>query len=143
MTGRTALIAGFICPEVLCDMLTQQELMDRTKPMSRDPRLLLIIIFVSLCLLYILLMFSTPALSQDQMNCNDRNSVRSLLSSKYQEELIHLGTTNNKSMVEVYHSEINDSWTIVITTYQNGAFISCLIAAGEGWRNARTTDPQT
>lgn len=76
-------------------------------------------------------LFSTAALAQTQPQCNERDNVLSLLAKKYQETPIAAGVTNTGGLVEVLTDGKGGSWTIIVTTPQG---MSCLVAAGEGWR---------
>lgn len=76
------------------------------------------------------LVLSAPALGQPQ--CNDRDDVLELLSKKYKETPIAAGVTNTGGLVEVLTDGESGTWTIIVTTPQG---MSCLVAAGEGWRN--------
>ena len=74
--------------------------------------------------------------------CNYRDKVLSHLASKYQETPVAVGLANGDGLVEVLTTSDGDTWTIIVTTPQG---MSCLIAAGEGWRNMEPTslDPET
>lgn len=83
--------------------------------------------------------------AQAAQQCNERDDVLNLLSSKYSEGRVAFGVTNNGGLVEVLKSGPNaksDTWTIIITTSKG---VSCLVAAGEGWRDMEQVaqDPQT
>ncbi|MCG8360080.1 MAG: hypothetical protein MI920_31325 [Kiloniellales bacterium] len=87
---------------------------------------------------------STAAQAQ-QNQCNQRDNVLKLLSNKYSESRVAVGVTNNGGLVEVLKSAPQakaDTWTIIITSPQG---VSCLIAAGEGWRALEqlAQDPET
>lgn len=66
-----------------------------------------------------------------QPQCNDRKQVLDLLAQKYKEAPIASGVTNNGGLVEVLTNAKGGTWTIIVTTPQG---VSCLVAAGEGWR---------
>ena len=73
--------------------------------------------------------------AQAAAQCNPRDDVLKLLSNKYAESQVAFGVTNNGGLVEVLKSgpgAKSDTWTIIITTPQG---VSCLVAAGEGWRD--------
>ncbi len=72
---------------------------------------------------------ASSAMAQPQ--CDKRESVLDLLSDKYKEAPVALGVTNNGGLVEVLSSGKGDTWSIIVTTPQG---MSCLVAAGEGWR---------
>ncbi len=85
-------------------------------------------------------LFPWSVLAQSQ-NCNERDKVLELLAKKYHETPIALGVTNTGGLVEVLTSEKDSTWTIIISTPQG---ISCLWAAGEGWREIEreATEPE-
>ena len=90
------------------------------------------------------ILFSTAAQAQ-QNQCNQRDDVLELLSNKYSESRVAVGVTNNGGLVEVLKSgqeAKSDTWTIIITSPQG---VSCLVAAGEGWRDMEqlALDPET
>jgi len=76
-----------------------------------------------------------------QPQCDERNNVLELLAKKYKETPIAAGVTNTGGLVEVLTDTKSGTWTIIITTPQG---MSCLVAAGEGWRNfdPLPTDPE-
>ena len=78
-----------------------------------------------------LAVFSSAAAAQSQSQCNTRDSVLSLLASKYKEAPVAVGVTNTGGLVEVLSTGDGNTWTIIVTTPQG---MSCLVAAGEGWR---------
>ena len=88
----------------------------------------------SLLLGAVIAIYSTTAFAQSQ--CNDRDSVIALLSSKYKELPVALGVTNTGGLVEVLSTDKGDTWTIIVTTPQG---LSCLVAAGEGWHALEQT----
>jgi len=83
--------------------------------------------------------FSTPASAQPQ--CDQRENVLQLLSKKYKESPVAVGVTNNGGLVEVLSTDQGATWSIIVTT-PNG--MSCLVAAGEGWRDVEqaSLDPE-
>ena len=76
-----------------------------------------------------LALLSSTAAAQSQ--CNDRDKVLGLLAQKYKEAPVASGVTNNGGLVEVLTDTKGGTWTIIVTTPQG---VSCLVAAGEGWR---------
>lgn len=87
----------------------------------------------------------TTVAQAQQGQCNQREDVLKLLSEKYKESRIAFGVTHNGGLVEVLKStkeSKEDTWTIIITSPQG---VSCLVAAGEGWRKMEEllTDPET
>ncbi len=77
-------------------------------------------------------MFATPALAAPQ--CGPRATVLGHLAQKYQETPVAAGVTNAGGLVEVLTTGDGETWTIIVTTPQG---ISCLVAAGEGWRTLK------
>ena len=80
----------------------------------------------------------TQALPQQ---CDDRDAVLELLAEKYREAPVAFGVTNSGGLVELLTSAPDsegDTWTIVITTPMG---LSCLVAAGEGWRALERANP--
>jgi len=75
---------------------------------------------------------ASTAMAQAQPQCNNRDNVLELLAKKYQETPIAAGVTNTGGLVEVLTDHKSGTWTIIVTTPQG---MSCLVAAGEGWRN--------
>ncbi len=75
-------------------------------------------------------LFASTAMAQPQ--CNERDNVLKLLAKKYKETPIAAGVTNTGGLVEVLTDHNSGTWTIIVTTPQG---MSCLVAAGEGWRN--------
>ncbi len=75
---------------------------------------------------------ASTAMAQAQPQCNNRDNVLELLAKKYQETPIAAGVTNTGGLVEVLSDHKSGTWTIIVTTPQG---MSCLVAAGEGWRN--------
>ena len=77
-------------------------------------------------------LIASTAMAQAQPQCNNRDNVLALLAKKYQETPIAAGVTNTGGLVEVLTDIRSGTWTIIVTTPQG---VSCLVAAGEGWRN--------
>ena len=72
---------------------------------------------------------STSAAAQPQ--CDQRDSVLKILQQQYKEAPVALGVTHNGGLVEVLSTGNGTTWSIIVTTPQG---MSCLVAAGEGWR---------
>ena len=77
-------------------------------------------------------LIASTAMAQAQPQCNKRDNVLALLAKKYKETPIAAGVTNTGGLVEVLTDIKSGTWTIIVTTPQG---VSCLVAAGEGWRN--------
>ncbi len=75
---------------------------------------------------------ASTAMAQGRPQCNERDNIIELLAKKYQETPIAAGVTNTGGLVEVLTDTKGGTWTIIVTTPQG---MSCLVAAGEGWRN--------
>ncbi len=84
---------------------------------------------------------ASTAMAQGQPQCGERDNVLMLLAKKYQETPIAAGVTNTGSLVEVLAAHKGDTWSLIVTTPQG---MSCLVAAGEGWRDMKqsTLDPE-
>ena len=80
-----------------------------------------------------------PAFSAPQ--CQQRDAVLQILEQKYKEAPVALGVTHNGGLVEVLSTGNGSTWSIIVTTPQG---ISCLVAAGEGWREMEqvAVDPE-
>jgi len=91
-----------------------------------------------------LAIFSATALSSTaaaEPQCDERDNVLKLLSKKYKESPVAIGVTNNGGLVEVLSATKGSTWSIIVTTPKG---MSCLVAAGEGWRDieAASLDPE-
>jgi len=71
-----------------------------------------------------------PAQAQRQQ-CDERTKVLGHLAKKYQEAPVAIGVTSAGGLVEVLSTGDGNTWTIIVSN-PNG--VSCLLAAGEGWR---------
>jgi hypothetical protein len=78
-----------------------------------------------------LAVFSFPAYSAP-MPCSAREDVLSQLAAKFHEAPTNGGITNAGGILEVTRSEDGATWTVIVHM-PNGS--TCLIAAGEGWRD--------
>jgi hypothetical protein len=72
---------------------------------------------------------ASTAMAQPQ--CDQRDSVLELLAQKYKEAPVAIGVTHNGGLVEVLSTGNGTTWSIIVTTPTG---MSCLVAAGEGWR---------
>ena len=79
-----------------------------------------------------------PAAAHAEPQCNTRDKVLSQLKELYGEDPIALGVTHNGGLIEVLSN--GKTFSIIISSPQG---MSCLVAAGEGWRQfgPRTPDP--
>ena len=69
--------------------------------------------------------------------CDQRVRVIGHLAQKYKEAPVASGVTSSGGLVEVLTTGDGATWTIIVSM-SNG--ISCLVAAGEGWRQVPRTD---
>jgi hypothetical protein len=76
-----------------------------------------------------------PAYSQTgPQQCDERSRVLKHLAKKYKEVPVALGVTGSGKLIEVLRDNSekgNHTWTIIETSPQG---VSCLLAAGDGWR---------
>ncbi len=84
----------------------------------------------------LMLALVNPTWGQNQL-CAARVKVLGHLAKKYGEAPVAIGVTNKGGLVEVLTSVGGDTWTLIVTTPQG---ISCLVAAGEGWRTKDRDD---
>ncbi len=82
------------------------------------------------------LLWPTGAAAQEQ--CNARDDILELLAKKYGEARIAAGVSNTGGLVEVLTNFESGAWTIIVSK-PNG--ISCMVAAGEGWRSFEPVKP--
>jgi hypothetical protein len=78
---------------------------------------------------------TTPVVAQQPQQCDKRPLVIERLSSKYAEVTIGAGVTSSGRLVELLASPDGATWTIIITNQG----VSCLVGAGEGWRQYERT----
>src|SRR3546814_11742324 len=64
--------------------------------------------------------------------CGEHKDVKQLLLQKYNESPVGLGITSQGGLVEVPTASDGATWSIIVTMPDG---LSCLIAAGEGWRS--------
>jgi len=74
---------------------------------------------------------SLPATAAAQMRCGERETVIAQLRDRYGETQRSAGFQEGRGIVEIYANEDSGSWTILLTTPEG---VSCLMAAGEAWR---------
>ncbi len=82
-------------------------------------------------------MLASPAAGQS-IPCNDRAVVLKVLADKYGEARVGAGVTNRGYMIELLISKGGETWTLIVSQTND---VSCIIAAGEGWRS--TVQPKT
>lgn len=64
------------------------------------------------------------------MNCATRDSIATALSINYGEQPVSGGLQGDNRLVEIFVSEKDNTWTILVTE-TNG--VSCIVAAGTNW----------
>ena len=79
----------------------------------------------------VVVLWSLPALAQQQPPCVKRADFLKHLRANYDESPVAMGLTAGGGLLEVIVSETG-TWTIIVTT-PNG--ISCGVATGEGWES--------
>ncbi len=72
--------------------------------------------------------------AQARQQCDERTKVLGHLANKYQEAPVAIGVTSSGGLVEVLSTGDGNTWTIIVS---NPDGVSCLLAAGEGWRAIR------
>ncbi len=75
-------------------------------------------------------LIATPATAAPPI-CAERDDFLTQLAQKYGETPVGIGVTTTGGLVEVLSDVKDGTWTIIVTTPQG---MSCLVAAGEGWR---------
>lgn len=95
------------------------------------------ILVIGSLLLSFLLMSVGNAYAAPQ--CNERDKVLGLLNKKYQEQPVAFGVTNTGGLIEVLTADGGKTWTIILSMSDG---ISCLLAAGEGWRWLKRVKPE-
>lgn len=99
-----------------------------------------------LCLFAQLVLQPTPVFAASPPQCQPRDKILSILAKKHKEAPVAFGLTNKGGLVEVLKSTPDadhDTWTIIITSPDGK--ITCLVAAGQGWRGIeqKLLDPET
>ncbi|WP_235962671.1 hypothetical protein [Jannaschia marina] len=75
-------------------------------------------------------LLAAPALAQTQANCAPRDMVVERLSGHYGEAFSGGGLQSAETVFEVWVSEADGNWTILMTDAQG---VSCIMAAGTDW----------
>ena len=81
-----------------------------------------------------LALVASTVMAQGQPQCGERDKVLDQLAQKYQEAPVAIGVTTTGGLIEVLTAAKGETWTIIVTTPQG---MSCMVAAGEGWRDIR------
>ena len=74
---------------------------------------------------------SAPAAAEGDARCTAHQQMVSLLSKKYSEAPMGIGTVNQDRVMQIFVSA-KGSWTIVVTKTDG---LSCIVAAGQNWEN--------
>lgn len=74
-----------------------------------------------------------PTAAAAQQVCDERDNMLGKLAQKYGEAPVAIGVTNQGGLVEVLTTADGKTWTIIISL-PSEPVMSCLVAAGEGWR---------
>ena len=74
-----------------------------------------------------------PVAVQAQTNCAARDKVIATLEGKYGEVFAGGGLQNSSQIYEVWFSEAQGTWTILMTRADGTA---CVMASGTDWRDA-------
>jgi len=73
----------------------------------------------------------STTVAQAQPQCGMRSSILEVLDRQYGETPVAIGVTQGGGLLEVISSADGVTWSILVTTPEG---MSCLVAAGEGWR---------
>ena len=76
---------------------------------------------------------AAPGLAQSTQNCAPRDVLVERLSGSYGENFSGGGLQNAEAVFEVWTSEVDGTWTILMTRADG---VSCIMAAGTDWRKA-------
>ena len=71
--------------------------------------------------------------------CDTRAWVLAHLAAKYHEAPVAVGLTTSGGLIEVLTTADGRTWTIIVTSPRG---ISCMVAAGEGWRTLNLVTPE-
>ena len=78
-----------------------------------------------------------PALAVPR--CQPRPVVLELMSEKYKEAPIAVGITNSGHLFEIFSTFSGSTWTLIVTS---GNGMSCIVDAGQGWREVTPIRPE-
>lgn len=78
-----------------------------------------------------LLLAGAPTVVLAQANCAERDAIVGRLEASYGEEFTGGGMQNARRIIEVWASEEEGTWTILMT-YASGR--TCIMASGTDWR---------
>lgn len=84
---------------------------------------------------FVVLLLAWPAWANGEgtrIPCQPRGDVIKYLAGQYGEVPTALGVVNTGALLEVFTAKDGLTWSVVVTSPDGE--ISCLVAAGEGWR---------
>jgi hypothetical protein len=84
--------------------------------------------------LLMLALAGAPTFALAQANCADRQDLVDQLVSGYGEEFAGGGLQNARHIIEVWASDEEGTWTILMTTADGK---SCVMASGTDWRKGQ------
>lgn len=79
---------------------------------------------------------STQTAADEPESCRPRSEALSHLAKSYGELPKGVGLTDAGNLIEVLSANDGSTWSIIVTTPDG---MSCLVAAGEAWRDLRET----
>ncbi len=85
---------------------------------------------LALALLTPALLVALPATAQQAPRCAPRAQMLDVLEQRFSETRRAIGLTNSHAVMELYASDENGSWTILVTL-PNG--MTCLVGVGTGY----------
>ena len=81
---------------------------------------------------------SLPGFAAAQQHCAEREQIVMRLADNYGEAFTGGGLRDGKSLFEVWVSEGQGTWTILLTRADG---TSCVMASGTNWREGLITEP--
>lgn len=66
--------------------------------------------------------------------CGPHKVITGNLTTKYGETRTAIGLQSNQKLIELYNSDANGTWSIVVTDAKGNA---CLVAAGKDWMDVK------
>ena len=84
------------------------------------------------------LIFSPTVSAQTLQACGPTDAMFASLAQRFQETQVGWGPALMGGLVTLLTSEHGETWSLVLSM-PNG--LSCMIAAGEGWRKSPWVDP--
>ena len=84
------------------------------------------------------LLLASAASAQERRACDRTDVMFTRLANIYQEMQVGLGPTLTGRLMTLLTSKHGETWSLVLSMPDGS---SCMIAAGEGWRNSLWVDP--